>query len=123
MTLTQCSLRFMILCCVTGSARAQDGVPTADNKEVEKVVLAATNAMKKQDWSTYGGHMDPQALAEFRVLFVPLLQAAAAKGAQEEAPLLPLFQGAKSVKEILAWDAKEFFARFMAGTLSASPLK
>jgi hypothetical protein len=89
----------------------------------ETAAKASFEAAKKLDWKRYAELLHPESLAEFRGMFVPVLKAAAKKGPREQADLLAMFDGAKDVKTVLAWEPKELFVRLMTGLSAKAPLK
>jgi hypothetical protein len=105
------------------ACQAAEPVPEKESAAIEKVVAASRQATRKGDWDAFAALLHPDSLQDFKALFVPVLQSAAKKGGDEQADLLTLFDGAKDVKTVLAWEPKEFFARFAKGCASRAPLK
>jgi uncharacterized protein (TIGR03066 family) len=113
---------WLVLMASLSACQGAEPVPEKDNAAIEKVVAASGQAARKGDWDAFAALIHPDSLQDFKALFVPVLQAAAKKGGDEQADLLTLFDGAKDLKNVLAWEPKEFFVRFMKGYASA-PLK
>ena len=105
------------------ACQAAEPVPEKESAAIEKVVAASGQATRKGDWDAIAALIHPDSLQDFKALFVHVLQAAAKKGGDEQADLLTLFDGAKDLKTVLAWEPKEFFARFAKGYASRAPLK
>jgi uncharacterized protein (TIGR03066 family) len=114
---------WVVLMASLSACQAAEPVPEKESAAIEKVVAASGQATRKGDWDAFAALIHPDSLQDFKALFVPVLQAAAKKGGDEQADLLTLFDGAKDLKTVLAWQPKEFFARFAKGYTSRAPLK
>jgi len=114
---------WVVLMASLSACQAAEPVPEKERAATEKVVAASEQAARKGDWDTFAALIHPDSLQDFKALFVPVLQAAAKKGGDEQADLLTLFDGAKNLKTVLTWEPKEFFARFAKGYASRAPLK
>jgi hypothetical protein len=113
---------WVVLLASLSACQAAEPVPEKESAAIDKVVAASGQAARKGDWDAFAALIHPDSLQNFKALFVPVLQAAAKKGGGGQADLLTLFEGAKDLKTVLAWEPKEFFVRFMKEYASA-PLK
>lgn len=104
------------------AAAAKDSEPTAVEAEQQAVVKASYEACREAKWETYARLMDPRDLAEFKQKLRPVLQAAPVNPTAPGKGLLDLFDGGKDLKTVAGWEPQEFFARFMRGTTTNTPL-
>jgi hypothetical protein len=104
---------------LTAPAPAGRGLPDTEDAAVRAVVEGLFRDAAKGDWAGYAARTDPAALKAFRDDFSAVLTAAdqAERGDQ----FVPLFDGAKDLKAVLAYPPAEFFARFMKAAAAAGP--
>jgi hypothetical protein len=102
--------------------QAAEPISEKESAAIKKVVTASTQATQKRDWDALAALIHPDSLKDFKDMFVPVLQAAAKKGDAEQTDLLSMFDGAKDLKTVLAWEPKHFFASFAKGFTSKAPL-
>lgn len=86
----------------------------------EAVTIAYIDAMKEARLDEMAGMMHAEALAEFRGVLQPVLEAADAseEGAAE---ILPMFDGVTSVAQLKTLSDVKFYSSFYAGLLSLEP--
>jgi hypothetical protein len=104
------------------ACQAAEPITEKEGAAIKKVVTASTQAARKRDWDAFAALIHPESLKDFKALFVPVLQAAAKRGGADQTDLLSLFDGAKDLKTIRAWEAKHFFVSFARGYTSRAPL-
>lgn len=97
---------------------AAKGLPDKEDAAVRALVEGLLRDAAKHDWAAYARRTDPAALKKFRDDFAAVLAAADRAGRGDE--FLPLFDGAKDLKAVLAYSPDEFFARFMTGAAAAA---
>src|SRR5439155_2041705 len=82
------------------------------------VVADSMEAARKGDWKRYGELVHPESLEDYKRMWLPVLQAAAKKGPEEQADLLALFDKAADLKCVIALKPTVFFASSMKGMAS-----
>jgi hypothetical protein len=97
---------------------AAPALPDKEEAALRALVEGLFQDAGKGDWVGYARRTDPAALKTFRDDFAAVLTAADKAGRADQ--FLPLFDGARDVKAVLAYPFEEFFARFMKGAAAAA---
>jgi hypothetical protein len=116
--------RFVFCLCVlllpvfSPLCRAGDAKRQRDDAAIEKVVADSLEAARKGDWKRYAELMHPESLEDYKKMWLPVFTAAAKKGPDSQADLLPAFDKAADLKSVIALKPKEFFVSSMKGMAS-----
>jgi hypothetical protein len=102
-------------------SQAQDPKTKGDDSAIAEVVAASMEAGKKMDWKGYAELVHPESLQDYKNMWLPILQAAAQKGLDEQAGLLSLFEKGADLKSLIAMKPKQFFVSSMNGIAAQHP--
>jgi hypothetical protein len=89
--------------------------PSPDDANPEKIVAASMEAARKGEWDRYADLLHPESFDDYKRMWTPILEAAAARGEEQVAAVVPLFDKAKDLKTVLALQPREFFISSMKG--------
>lgn len=107
--------RLVTLAAIIGASFVSSGViaetPKDREADVRKQAQAFFKAFQACDAKAMAQGMHPDALKEFKELMLPVVEAAEKAG--KDKSLLRMFKGAKSVKEVAALPAEQFFGSAM----------